>query len=86
MITNAVTAALAGAAFGLSAGITPGPLLALVIAQTLAHGPREGGKVALAPLLTDSPIILGALLLTSSAASHGTLLGEIGRASCRERV
>lgn len=77
MITNAVTAALAGAAFGLSAGITPGPLLALVIAQTLAHGPREGGKVALAPLLTDSPIILGALLLTSSAASHGTLLGGL---------
>ncbi|MBU1041511.1 MAG: LysE family transporter [Proteobacteria bacterium] len=77
MITGAGVAAFSGAAFGLSAGITPGPLLALVIAQTLAHGPREGGKVALAPLLTDSPIILGALLLTSSAAGHGAFLGGL---------
>jgi threonine/homoserine/homoserine lactone efflux protein len=77
MITSAGVAALSGAAFGLSSGITPGPLLALVIAQTLSHGPREGGKVALAPLLTDSPIILGALLLTSNAAEHGTFLGGL---------
>lgn len=77
MITSTGTAALSGAAFGLSAGITPGPLLALVIAQTLAHGPREGGKVALAPLLTDTPIILAAIVLTRSAAGHGPVLGTI---------
>lgn len=77
MITSAATAALSGMAFGLSAGVTPGPLLALVIAQTLAHGPREGGKVALAPLLTDTPIVLAAILLTRSAAGHGPILGTI---------
>jgi threonine/homoserine/homoserine lactone efflux protein len=55
MITGMTSAVLSGAALGLSAGVTPGPLLALVIAQTLTHGPREGGKVALAPLLTDAP-------------------------------
>ncbi|MBU1229753.1 MAG: LysE family transporter [Proteobacteria bacterium] len=77
MITSTGTAALSGAAFGLSAGVTPGPLLALVIAQTLAHGPREGGKVALAPLLTDTPIILAAIMLTKSAAGHGPVLGVI---------
>ncbi|MBA4359096.1 MAG: LysE family translocator [Rubrivivax sp.] len=77
MITSLATAALSGAAFGLSAGLTPGPLLALVIAQTLAHGPREGGKVALAPLLTDTPIVLAAILLTRSAGGHGPILGAI---------
>jgi threonine/homoserine/homoserine lactone efflux protein len=77
MITSAATAALSGVAFGLSAGLTPGPLLALVIAQTLTHGPREGCKVALAPLLTDTPIILAALLLTRSAAGHEAVLGAI---------
>jgi len=68
---------MTGAAFGLSAGLTPGPLLALVIAQTLAHGPREGGKVALAPLLTDTPIVLAAVLLTRSVAGHGLVLGTL---------
>lgn len=77
MISNMPSAALAGVAFGLSAGVTPGPLLALVIAQTLAHGPREGAKVALAPLLTDTPIVLAAILLARSAAGHGLVLGLI---------
>jgi len=47
-----------GAVFGLTAGISPGPLLALVITETLRHNRREGFKVAAAPLLTDLPIIL----------------------------
>ncbi|PKN09094.1 MAG: lysine transporter LysE [Deltaproteobacteria bacterium HGW-Deltaproteobacteria-8] len=77
MISSAATAALSGMAFGLSSGVTPGPLLALVIAQTMAHGPREGCKVALAPLLTDTPIVLAAILLTRSAAGHGLVLGAL---------
>lgn len=77
MIHSAPTAAFSGMAFGLSAGLTPGPLLALVIAQTMAHGPREGCKVALAPLLTDTPIVLAAILLTGIAAGHGLILGTI---------
>jgi threonine/homoserine/homoserine lactone efflux protein len=82
MITGPASAAFSGAAFGLSAGVTPGPLLALVIAQTVAHGPREGGKVALAPLLTDTPIVLAAILLTQSAAGHGPILGTITLCGC----
>ena len=77
MISSAATAALTGMAFGFSSGVTPGPLLALVIAQTMSHGPREGCKVALAPLLTDTPIVLAAILLTRSAAGHGPILGAI---------
>lgn len=52
-----ITALASGALLGLSAGLSPGPLLALVLAQTLRHGPREGCKIALSPLVTDAPII-----------------------------
>ncbi len=45
----------AGAALGASAGFSPGPLLTLVLAQTLAHGPREGVKVAMAPCSRTPP-------------------------------
>ena len=47
-----------GIVFGLSAGWAPGPLLTLVITHTLKHGVGEGIKIALAPLITDFPIIL----------------------------
>ncbi len=47
-----------GFVFGLSAGISPGPLLTLVVTETLRHGVKEGIKVAIAPLITDIPIIL----------------------------
>ena len=47
----------AGIVLGLSAGFTPGPLNTLVISQALQHGAKEGLKVALAPFITDAPII-----------------------------
>ena len=63
-------AALASGAFlGLSCGLAPGPLLALLLAQTLRHGPREGCKIALTPLVTDAPIIVVALVVAASRLS-----------------
>lgn len=70
MIDGPATAALTGAALGLSAGLSPGPLLALVIVQTLAYSVREGAKVAASPLITDLPIVLAALALTAGLAEH----------------
>ncbi len=67
----------AGAAFGLAAGLSPGPLIALVITQTVRHGPREGLKVAAAPLITDAPIVLGSVLLLSRLSSSDAVLGII---------
>jgi threonine/homoserine/homoserine lactone efflux protein len=42
---------------GLGAGLAPGPLLALVMTESLRGGPRAGMRVALAPLVTDAPIV-----------------------------
>ncbi|MBN2147277.1 MAG: LysE family transporter [Anaerolineales bacterium] len=50
-----------GAALGLTASVSPGPLLAYLINQSLGGGWKKGAKVALAPLLSDGiivPIIL----------------------------
>jgi threonine/homoserine/homoserine lactone efflux protein len=63
-----------GVLFGLSAGLAPGPLLALVISQTLCHGPRQGARMAMAPLVTDLPIVvLCVLLVGTMAGSSGPL-------------
>lgn len=43
---------------GLAAGLAPGPLLALVMAESLRGGAGSGMRVALAPLLTDAPIVV----------------------------
>jgi threonine/homoserine/homoserine lactone efflux protein len=63
----------AGAAFGLAAGLSPGPLLALVVSQTVRHGAREGLRVAVAPLITDAPIILLSVLVLSRLDSDAIL-------------
>jgi threonine/homoserine/homoserine lactone efflux protein len=72
-----VTFLSAGIVLGLSAGFSPGPLMTLVITQTLRHGIREGVKVALAPLVTDLPIILAAAFLLTRLANYHAVLGVI---------
>ena len=58
-----ITFLLSGILLGLSGGLSPGPLLTLVASETVRHGARAGVGVALAPLLTDLPIILATVLL-----------------------
>jgi threonine/homoserine/homoserine lactone efflux protein len=48
-----------------------------VISETLKHGIRDGVKISLAPLITDLPIILVAVLLLSRLANVHFLLGLI---------
>jgi threonine/homoserine/homoserine lactone efflux protein len=57
---------LLGVTLGLGAGVAPGPLLALVIRAALEHGAWAGVRVALAPLLTDAPIIALCLLVVDA--------------------
>ncbi|MFC1584796.1 LysE family translocator [Fibrobacterota bacterium] len=68
---------LSGVVLGLSAGISPGPLLALVIAETLKHDKREGMKIAAAPLVTDLPIALCSVLVLAKLSSFNAVLGGI---------
>lgn len=49
---------LLGLGLGLAAGVSPGPLMALVVTASLKGGMGAGGRVALAPLVTDLPVIL----------------------------
>ena len=80
MTAEALSSLAAGVVFGLSAGFAPGPLLTLVITQTLQHNMREGVKVAMAPLITDLPIILVTLALLSRLSHFDRLLGLISLA------
>jgi len=66
-----------GLFLGIVAGISPGPLLPLVVTETLKYGRKEGIKLALAPLITDLPIILAAYFLIQNFAENSLLLGII---------
>lgn len=68
---------LIGSVMGLSAGFAPGPLLMLVLSETLRHGVGSGIKVAMSPIITDLPIILATLYLLSHLAELQPILGSI---------
>ena len=72
-----LSAVLVGVMFGLSAGFAPGPLLTLVITQTLQHNTKEGVIVAAAPLITDVPIVLISFFILYNLSSLGPTLGII---------
>lgn len=49
---------LAGIALGLMEGFLPGPLMMVVISETMKHDWKSGAKVSASVLITDGPIIL----------------------------
>ena len=57
---------------GFNAGISPGPLLALIIAASLRSGLAGGLLVAVSPLITDLPIIALSVLLVGSLPPEAT--------------
>jgi threonine/homoserine/homoserine lactone efflux protein len=78
-----MTALASGAFLGLACGLAPGPLLALLLAQTLRHGPREGCKVALAPLVCAAAVprgietVGGALAVVDIVAKGSSRLAAV---------
>lgn len=66
-----------GLVFGMAAGFSPGPLLTLVITETLTHGFSSGVKVALAPIVTDIPIVIVTLLVATQLSNIDNVLGII---------
>lgn len=59
---------------GLAAGLSPGPLLALVVTNTLKRGFGAGVRVAVAPVVTDAPIILMTLFAVDALPSSAVRL------------
>lgn len=66
---------VSGILFGLVAGLLPGPLLTLVISETIRHNKKEGIKVASAPVLTDLPIILLSVFVLAELSNYHLVLG-----------
>ena len=72
-MSSVISAVLLGA----SGGLSPGPLLMLLIAETLRHGLRAGLMVAMAPLVSDLPIVIVSFAVISQLADMRLLMGGI---------
>lgn len=68
---------ISGVVFGLTSGISPGPLLTLMISETLHHGRKAGIRVAIAPFITDAPIIAVSLFIVIKISSLNIITGVI---------
>jgi threonine/homoserine/homoserine lactone efflux protein len=65
---------LLGLSLGWAAGISPGPLTALIVTTSLRKGFAGGARVAVAPLITDLPVIV-ATVLVLTRVPDGVLRG-----------
>ena len=65
---------VAGVALGVIEGIKPGPLLTMVIRETLSGGLRAGVWTAAAPIFTDGPQIIVSLLAASWISTRPSIL------------
>ena len=68
---------LAGIALGLFEGVRPGPLLTMVIRETLTGGWSAGARAASAPIFTDGPLIVISVLLSGWVADQPSLMFTI---------
>jgi threonine/homoserine/homoserine lactone efflux protein len=82
-----------GLGIGLAAGISPGPLLVLVISSSLRGGLRHGAAVAVAPLFSDL-VVVGVVLaalgripdtaLTTLGVIGGVVVAAVGVQTIRD--
>jgi threonine/homoserine/homoserine lactone efflux protein len=68
---------ISGILLGIYAGLSPGPMLILVVSQTMKHDFKEGLKVAFTPLISDIPIIIMSLIIITFLEGYKTILGII---------
>ena len=73
-LTLVLSLATAGLALGIVEGVKPGPLLTMVIRETLSGGLRAGIWTATAPIFTDGPLVIVSLLAASWISTRPTLL------------
>ncbi len=64
----------AGVALGIIEGIKPGPLLTMVIRESLSKGLKAGMWTAAAPIFTDGPLIIVSLFFAGWVATEPSVL------------
>tara|TARA_B100002051_G_scaffold216016_1_gene208437 strand:+ start:388 stop:1023 length:636 start_codon:yes stop_codon:yes gene_type:complete len=64
----------AGVALGIIEGIKPGPLLTMVIRESLSKGLKAGMWTAAAPIFTDGPLIIVSLFFAGWVATEPSIL------------
>ena len=67
----------AAVVFGLSGGLSPGPLLTLVVSEALARGRNAGLAVSISHLITDCPAIAAAIFLLGRIENSEPALGVV---------
>jgi len=66
--------ALAGMLLGVVEGLKPGPLLTMVIRETLSGGLRAGVWTAAAPIFSDGPLVILSLFAAAWIATNPSVL------------
>jgi threonine/homoserine/homoserine lactone efflux protein len=77
---NTFSHLLSGALLGAAAGITPGPLLILVITGTMRHNRRAGILLATVPVYTDRPVVCLSVFLLAKISGYSFILGAVSLA------
>lgn len=71
---------LKAATIGLSAGVTPGPLQAILLSSAIQSGWKKALPAAFAPLVSDGPVILLVLLVLNRVPDSFLRILQIGGA------
>jgi threonine/homoserine/homoserine lactone efflux protein len=70
---------LLGVSLGWAAGISPGPLFALVVTTAIQKGTAAATRIAIAPLITDAPVVVLTVAVLSAVPERVVrLLGVVG--------
>ncbi|ADE35596.1 Lysine exporter protein (LYSE/YGGA) [Methanohalophilus mahii DSM 5219] len=69
-----------GILLGFAAGISPGPLMAITISESLQHGSKEGFKVAISPLITDFLIVSAVIYILMHFQQQNSVIALISLA------
>ena len=69
-----------GAVLGLSAGLSPGPLMMVLLRESLATSAAAGIRVACAPMITDGPIVLLSIFVLRELSGQDLVLAGISLA------
>lgn len=77
MNEHIIAFSITGIIFGLTAGLSPGPILTLVISETIRNSKKEGYKVAVVPLISDIPVVLLCLYILNKVAKFNMIVGII---------